>query len=120
MQHEISAREFKEMVYDYATSDFIGQRPVVVDLYTQWCSACKVMAPGLKALHEKYIGSVDVIKVDVTEADDLVAAFSVQSVPTLLFFKPGEGHSKTLVGAHPSTVIEKALQGLLQGEVAYA
>ena len=120
MQHEVSVQDFKDNVYDYESSSFLGTRPVVVDLYTQWCSACKTMAPGLAVLYEKYKDDFDVIKVDVTEADDLCSALEIQSVPTLLFFEPNRGHAKTLVGAYPQNVIEKTLLGLFQGEQVYA
>jgi thioredoxin len=119
MQHEVSVQEFKNNVYDYESASFMGTRPTVVDLYTTWCSACKTMAPGLAALYEKYKDDVDVIKVDVTEADELCAALEIQSVPTILFFNPSEGHTKTMVGALPSAVIEETMQGLFRGEEVY-
>ena len=40
-------------------------RPVIVDFWAAWCGPCKLVAPELEKLAEKYDGTVDVVKVDV-------------------------------------------------------
>lgn len=105
---ELSHIELKDRVYDFVAGTVKNSRPVVVDLYTDWCSACKMMSPGLDLLGEKLMDSVDIVKVNITKADDLVNALQIQSVPTLLFLKPGStGPVKTVVGAYPPNKVEE-------------
>jgi thioredoxin-like negative regulator of GroEL len=42
-----------------------NERPVVVDFWAAWCGPCKMVAPEMEKLAEKYAGAVDVVKVDV-------------------------------------------------------
>jgi len=44
----------------------IQGKPVVVDIYATWCSACKNIAPTLSELKEKYAGEAEFIVFDVT------------------------------------------------------
>ena len=36
-------------------------KPVVVDVYASWCSACKNIAPTLSQLKQKYAGAVNFV-----------------------------------------------------------
>jgi hypothetical protein len=42
-----------------------SDKPVVVDFWAAWCGPCKLVAPELEKLAEKYEGRLDVVKVDV-------------------------------------------------------
>ena len=67
-----------------------NERPVVVDFWAAWCGPCRMVAPELERLAEKYDGSVDVVKVDVDANPALSQAFNVMSIPMIGLFKPGE------------------------------
>lgn len=67
-----------------------SERPVVVDFWATWCGPCKMVAPELEKLAEKYEGSVDVVKVDVDANPGLSQAFNILSIPTIAFFQPGK------------------------------
>lgn len=109
---EITATEFKESVFDYDHDIFKGNRPTLVDLYTDWCTQCKMLSAPLEQLAKKYADSVDIIKVNITTADEVVNALEIQGVPTFLFFKPGEANPRKMVGGTP-TKIEEGLKTLL-------
>ena len=67
-----------------------SERPVVVDFWATWCGPCRMVAPELEKLAEKYEGAVDVVKVDVDANPRLSQAFNILSIPTIAFFQPGK------------------------------
>lgn len=109
---EVTAAEFKETIFDYDKELFKGTKPTLVDLYTDWCSQCKMLSTPLENLAKKYAESIDIIKVNITTADDIANALEIQGVPTFLFFKPGEEKPRKMVGGSP-TKIEEGLKALL-------
>jgi thioredoxin 1 len=67
-----------------------SERPVVVDFWATWCGPCRMVAPELEKLAEKYEGVLDIVKVDVDANPGISQAFGIQSIPTIAFFKPGQ------------------------------
>ena len=85
---------------------------VMVDFFATWCMPCKMVAPVIDQIAEKYDGRATVGKVDIDEESDLAAAYRVQSVPSILFFKNGQLVS-TLVGARPYDTLAAELDKLV-------
>jgi thioredoxin 1 len=82
-------------------------RPVVVDFWATWCGPCKMVAPEMEKIAEKYAGSVDVVKVDVDANPELSRAFNIMSIPTIAFF-PGDGKQPMgVVGFQPMEQLER-------------
>jgi len=89
-----------------------GDKPFVVDFWATWCGPCRMVAPIMSELAEKYDGRIVVAKCDVEENDDLAAEFGIRNIPTILFFKNGEVVDK-LVGAMPKLKFEEKFEALL-------
>lgn len=89
-----------------------GVQPLVVDFWATWCGPCRMIAPIISELAEKYEGRITVGKCDVEESDDLAAEFGVRNIPTILFFKKGEMVDK-LVGAQSKQKFEEKFDALL-------
>lgn len=67
-----------------------SDKPVLVDFYADWCGPCKMMAPVVEELAEKFEGKVVVGKLNTDENAELSETYNVMSIPSFLLFKDGE------------------------------
>lgn len=63
--------------------------PVLVDFWAPWCGPCKALSPTVDKVANETAGKVKVVKVNVDEAQDIAAKYSIMSIPTLLVFVNG-------------------------------
>ena len=86
--------------------------PVLVDFYADWCGPCKMMAPVVEAMAEKYAGKLVVGKLNVD--DNMVTArrFRVRSIPYMAVFKNGE-IANSLLGAGGEAALEDVIKSVL-------
>lgn len=69
-----------------------GDKIVVLDMYTQWCGPCKVIAPRFKELSEKHLDVV-FLKLDCNQENKpLAKELGIKVVPTFKILK----HSKVV------------------------
>ncbi len=85
----LTSKNFDEEVYK---SDI----PVLVDFWAGWCGPCMMLAPIVKKIAEEKEGKIKVGKVNVDEQPALTAKFGITSIPTLIVFKNGEIHKKSV------------------------
>ena len=86
--------------------------PVLVDFYADWCGPCKMVAPIMDAMAEKYAGKAKICKINIDEQRKLAIANKVMSIPTLFFIKDGEVKER-ITGALPQSQLEEKMQALL-------
>lgn len=68
----------------------IGNDVTLVDFWADWCGPCKMQAPVIDELAEKYEGKVTVAKLNVDDVPSIAARFGVMSIPTLIVYRQGE------------------------------
>ena len=89
-----------------------SEKLVVVDFWATWCGPCRMLSPILDEVEEEMADKMEVVKVNVDDADDIAAQFRIMSIPTLLFFKNGVIVDKT-VGAMPKNVLVEKINANL-------
>jgi thioredoxin 1 len=97
---EVTDETFEEIVLN-------AERPVIVDFWATWCNPCRMVAPELERIAEKYEGAIDVVKLDVDANPGVSQALMIQTLPTIAFFRPG-AQPMAVVGARPAEMIEAA------------
>merc|ERR1712113_410159 len=84
-----SADEFKTIVG--------GDKPVIIDFTATWCGPCKMIAPFFAELADKFT-TIEFIKVDVDDLDDVAAECGISAMPTFQVWKGG-AKVEEMVGA---------------------
>ena len=80
---EVNSTTFEEEVLK-------SSLPALVDFWAPWCGPCKALSPTVEKVANETAGKVKVVKVNVDEAQDIAAKYSIMSIPTLLVFVNGE------------------------------
>jgi len=75
---ELNADNLQQTINDNAT--------VIIDFWAPWCAPCRGFAPTFEAASEKQPGII-FAKVNTEEQQEIAAAFSIRSIPTLMVFR---------------------------------
>ncbi|MDH5485257.1 MAG: thioredoxin domain-containing protein [Gammaproteobacteria bacterium] len=65
--------------------------PVLIDLWADWCSPCRVIAPLLEKISAEYQHRLLIAKIEVDDDDNMKIAghYKVRGFPTLILFQKG-------------------------------
>lgn len=89
-----------------------SKEPVLIDFYADWCGPCKMMAPVVEKLAEKYEGRVKVGKVNSDDEPELAQKFQVMSIPNFVIIKGGKVVDR-VIGAVSQKALEEKLDAQL-------
>lgn len=80
-----------------------SDKTVLLDFYADWCGPCRMVSPIIDEIADE---NPDILvgKINVDEQQELAAAFSVMSIPTLVVMRNGEIVTKSM-GAKPKAQI---------------
>lgn len=97
---ELTEAGFRKMIQNHPL--------VVVDCWAPWCAPCRMIAPIIEELAQKYAGRISFGKLNVDENGSAAVEYQIMSIPTLLVFKNGELVDR-IVGAMPMGALEQRI-----------
>jgi thioredoxin 1 len=104
---EVSDSSFEK---DVLQSD----KPVLVDFWAAWCVPCRMLAPTVDAIAEKYAANARVVKVNVDENPSISQRYGIKGIPTLILFKGGK-EAERVVGATSKDAISRMIDKHVTG-----
>ena len=87
--------ESSNIVHISSNADFkthvLDKRGIcLVDLFSNRCPPCRILAPTISSLADKYAGRVTVCKVDVGRVPAVAQRYGVRAIPTVLIIRNGK------------------------------
>lgn len=77
---------------------------VLIDLWAPWCGPCRMVAPILEKLAERYAGSLKVVKINVDDNPQSARGYDASSIPTLVMVRDGKVVDR-VIGAQPEPAL---------------
>ena len=100
------ALEFTDANFDELVMK--SDKPVLVDFWAAWCAPCRMLAPTVESVAEKYAGSARVVKLNVDDNPSVSQRYGIKGIPTLILFKNGKEEER-IVGATSEAAISRIL-----------
>ena len=75
---------------DFEAEVLQSKIPVIVDFSAVWCSACKNLKPHFDQVAKHFENKYKFVLVDVDKLGTLAHQYTIQGIPTILFFKNGK------------------------------
>jgi putative thioredoxin len=107
---EVTDDTFEQIVVEGSKA-----RPVVVDMWAEWCGPCRVLTPILEKVAQERDGAFVLAKLDTDANPRTAAAFGVQSIPTVVAFKDGQPVNG-FVGAYPEPEVNRFIDTVVPSE----
>ena len=103
---DVHLHDFQEKVLDASR-----QRPILLDLWADWCPPCVVIAPILQQVVKEFAGRIALAKIEVDEGENMKIAgrYKVRGFPTIILFQNGEEKGR-FSGARPRHVVEQFIE----------
>ncbi len=99
--------------HNFETEVLNAPVPVLVDFWAAWCAPCRMLAPVVDAIADKYDGKARVVKLNVDENNLTSSKYNIKGIPTLLLFKGGV-IKEQIVGNTTKDTISKMIDNHLQ------
>ncbi|MFH0864346.1 MAG: thioredoxin [Candidatus Gottesmanbacteria bacterium] len=89
-----------------------ADKPVLVDLYADWCGPCQMYGPIIEELAKEMGDKIKVGKMNVDQNQTIPSKYGVMSIPTTLIVNKGQV-VKQLVGAQTKETLINDINTLI-------
>ncbi len=90
----------------------LGDKPVVLDFYADWCGPCKMFEPIFEEVAKEYSDKVDFYKVNSEHEPRVSMMFNIMSIPTLVMISKN-GDINVNPGSMNKDMLKYYIEGLL-------
>ena len=89
-------------------------RPILVDIWADWCAPCLVLAPVLETVLTDYGQKIALAKLDIDEGENMKIAgrLKVRGFPTVILFFNGEEQGR-FSGAKSRSEVKAFIDALI-------
>ncbi len=97
--------------FDKLVIEASNSKPILLDLWAEWCAPCRVIAPILEDIADEFAGEIGVAKIEVDEDENMKIAgrYQVRGFPTLILFQHGKEQAR-FSGAKPLHFIKEFIE----------
>ena len=82
------------------------------DFNAPWCAPCRVQAPIIKQLAEKFEGKAFITALNIDENRETALKLGIHSIPTMIIFKNGR-EIRRFIGLQSEDALSQALENVL-------
>jgi putative thioredoxin len=110
--------EVTDATFEQVVIEGSKERPVVVDLWADWCGPCKSLGPVLERVAGERDGAFVLAKLDIDAnrvGQELLSAVQSQGIPTVVAFRDGAPVSM-FIGAYPEEAVNDFVDSILPTE----
>ena len=83
-------------------------KTVLVDFWAEWCGPCRMLAPIVEAVSDKFSDKLAVYKLDTDQNPETAQAAQITSIPCCIVYKNGEEIHR-IIGHKPQASFESEL-----------
>jgi len=113
---EMDKDMFIENILDYKNDSterkYKGDKPVIIDFYTDWCIPCRMTFPVMKSLAKEYDGKIIIYKVNGDKEKELVSLFEIPAYPSFVFINKA-GEMKAFTGSTNKKAFREMINSFL-------
>jgi thioredoxin 1 len=97
--------------FDLTVIQASHSKPILVDLWADWCSPCLVLSPLLERINSEFGDQIGIAKVEVDDGDNMKIAghYKVRGFPTVILFQHGVEVAR-FSGARPLHFIREFIE----------
>ena len=107
---KLSKQPTQKVSKQLSAKPVVKKLPKLLDLGSTSCIPCKMMAPILEELTKQYKGKLDVVFIDVWKEKEIAEKYSINSIPTQIFFDANGKEVYRHVGYWPKDEIIKTFR----------
>jgi len=85
---------------------------VLVDFWAEWCGPCRMLAPVIEAIGQKYGQVLKVVKLDTDANQGTALDYNITGIPCCILFKDGAEIAR-FVGFKPEAVLVAEIQNFV-------